>query len=81
MTDIIVELDSRRRASLGRIGRAEHTRYLAHEEPDGSIVLEPAVVLSELEASFLRNRALVNTIEDNRAHPERANVTFAELNG
>lgn len=81
MTDIIVELDSRRRASLGRIGRAEHTRYLAHEEPDGSIVLEPAVVLSELEASFLRNRALVNTIEDNRAHPERANVTFAELDG
>jgi hypothetical protein len=81
MTDIIVELDSRRRASLGRIGRAEHTRYLAHEEPDGSIVLEPAVVLSELEVSFLRNRDLVAAIEDNRAHPERASVTFAELDG
>jgi hypothetical protein len=81
VTEIIVELDSRRRASLGRIGRAEHSRYLAHEEPDGTIVLEPAVVLSELEVSFLRNRDLVNTIEDNRAHPERASVTLAELDG
>lgn len=79
MTDIIVELDGRRRASLGRIGRAEHTRYRAHEEPDGTIVLEPAVVLSEVEARFLRNRNLVATIEDNRAHPERASATFAEL--
>ena len=81
MTDIIVELDSRRRASLGRIGRAEHTRYLAHEEPDGSIVLEPVVVLSETEVSFLRNRDLVAIVEDNRAHPERASTTFAELDG
>lgn len=81
MTDIIVELDSRRRASLGRIGRPEHTRYLAHEEPDGSIVLEPAVILSEIEVSFLHNRDLVAAIEDNRQHPERASVSFAELDG
>jgi hypothetical protein len=81
VTDIIVELDGRRRASLGRIGRAEHTRYLAHEEPDGSIVLTPAVVMSEIEASFLRNRHLVAAIEENRAHPERASVTFADLDG
>jgi hypothetical protein len=44
-------------------------------------VLEPAVVLAELEVSFLRNRDLVAAIEDNRAHPERASVTFAELDG
>ncbi len=75
MTDVIVELDSRRRASLAPIGRAEHTRYLAH----GSIILEPAVVLSEIEASFLRNRDLVAAIEDNRARPERASVSFVEL--
>lgn len=79
MADTIVELDSRRRVSLGRVGRPEHTRYLAHEEPDGAIVLEPVVVMSEAEGRFLRNRSLADRVEDNRAHPERASITFEEL--
>jgi hypothetical protein len=48
-TDILIELDERRRASLGKIGRAEHRRYLAHEEPDGTIVFVPAVLTPERE--------------------------------
>jgi len=79
MDDHILEVDNRRRVSLGRVGRVEHTRYLAHEEPDGSIVLEPVTVMPEIEARFLRNRALVDRIEDNRAHPDRAAVSFADL--
>ena len=65
----LVELDHRRRVSLGRIGR--HSRYLVHEEPDGTIILEPAVVLSETEARFMANTELVAQIEGNRARPER----------
>jgi hypothetical protein len=65
----MVELDERRRVSLGKIGR--HTRYLVHEQEDGTIVLEPAVVLTEAEARFMANPALRQQIEDNRAHPER----------
>lgn len=34
MNQIVLELDERRRASLGKIGRPEHRRYLVDEEPD-----------------------------------------------
>jgi hypothetical protein len=71
MTDQLVELDERRRVSLGRIGRPEHTRYLVEEEPDGTLVFTPAVVMSELEATLLANRELVQRIEANRADPSR----------
>ncbi len=71
MTDQLIELDNRRRASLGKLGRPEHRRYLATEQPDGTIVLTPAVVMTELEARFLANSALVAQIEDDWKHPER----------
>jgi len=69
--DVLIELDDRRRASLGKLGRPEHRRYLARQDPDGTITLTPAVVMTELEARFLANRALVAQIEDDWQHPER----------
>ncbi len=71
MSDRLVELDDRRRVSLGKIGRPEHTRYIVEEEPDGTLVLTPAVVMSELEAKLLANRELVERINANRADPGR----------
>jgi hypothetical protein len=71
VTEVLVELDDRRRVSLGRIGRQEHTRYLVTEEPDGTLVFTPAVVLSELEAKLLANDELVDSILANRADPTR----------
>jgi hypothetical protein len=68
---VLLEVDDRRRVTLGKVGKPEHRRYLAAEEPDGTIVLSPAVVMSELEARFLANTELVERIEDNRRHPER----------
>lgn len=65
----MIEVDSRRRVSLGKLGR--HDRYLATEQPDGTITLEPAVVLTESEHAYLQNVGLRRQIEDNRAHPER----------
>lgn len=47
----LLELDSRRRLSLGQI--AKHDRYLAEIEEDGTIVLTPAVVMTEAEARLL----------------------------
>ncbi len=67
----LVELDERRRVSLGRIGRQEHTRYLVSEEADGTLVFTPAVVLSELELKLLANDELVDEILSNRADPSR----------
>lgn len=71
MDEVLLEVDDRRRVTLGKLGKPEHRRYLAAEEPDGTIVLSPAVVMSELEARFLANTALVEQIEENRRHPER----------
>lgn len=66
---VVIEVDSRRRVSLGRL--AHHDTYLATEQPDGTIMLEPAIVLTEAEHAFLQNTNLRRQIEDNRAHPER----------
>ncbi len=41
-----------------------------HEESDGTLVLEPATVVTEMERRFLANAALQAQIEYARAHPE-----------
>ena len=61
----LVTADSRGRVTVGQADRP----YLLHEEPDGTVVLEPAVVMSELERRFLENAALQASIEYARAHP------------
>jgi len=50
----LVELDSRRRAALGRLAR--HARYLAEVDEDGVITLTPAAVVSTLEATVIARR-------------------------
>jgi hypothetical protein len=69
MTDVLVELDNRRRASLGRLGNPEHRYYLGHTEPDGRIVLVPAVVMPEAEARLRGNPELLGQIEHTVAEP------------
>jgi hypothetical protein len=66
---VLIELDQRRRASLGKIGHEGHRRYLASVAPDGTITLRPAVVMTELEASFLSNPELVESIRRQRKDP------------
>jgi hypothetical protein len=68
--DILLELDERKRASLARL-EPRHSRYLASIQSDGTIVLTPAVVMSQAEAALLANTGLMTEIEDARAHPER----------
>ncbi|MBU1225798.1 MAG: hypothetical protein KJ698_01120 [Actinobacteria bacterium] len=66
---VLVELDQRRRVSLGKIGHEGHRRYLASVESDGTIVLTPAVVMTALEASFLNDPELVESIRRQRKDP------------
>ena len=68
----LVELDSRRRITLGRLGKPEHDRYLVNEEPDGTLVLTPAVVMSAHEAALLRHPELVEQIRADLADPSAA---------
>jgi hypothetical protein len=57
---VIVELDNRRRTSLGKVGR--HSRYLVREEDDGTLVFEPAVVMTEFEANVLADTTVMDQL-------------------
>lgn len=65
----LVTLQDRKRVNLARI--AKHDRYLVHEEPDGTLIWEPAQVMSITEARLLEDRSLLDVIAANRADPTR----------
>jgi hypothetical protein len=46
-TDVLLEPDDRGRINLSRLNGKMADRYLAHLQPDGSIVLRPAALLTE----------------------------------
>lgn len=62
-----VELQDRKRANLARI--AKHDAYLVREEPDGTLIWEPAVVITEAERRLLQDAALMAQIEESRSDP------------
>lgn len=62
----LVTTDSRGRATVGRPDQS----FLLYEQEDGTLVLEPAVVISELEHRYLANATMQAQIEYARAHPE-----------
>ena len=66
---VLVTLQDRSRANLGKI--AEHDRYLVHREPDGTLIWEPAEVMSVTEARLLKDEGLMKVIAENRADPTR----------
>lgn len=68
-THTLVQVDARKRVSLGAL--AHHDQYLAREEADGTIIFEPAVVLTAAERAFLSDPALVAALE-------KANASTAE---
>ena len=60
----LVEVDDRRRIALGKIGRPQDTRYLATAHPDGTIVLRPAVVMTEAQLRYLANPDVIAQVEE-----------------
>ena len=62
----ILSTDARGRLSLGRHDRT----YAMTEQSDGTIILEPASVVTDMERRFLANTELRAQIEYARAHPE-----------
>jgi len=71
---VMVELDERRRLSLGKVGR--HTRYLVREETDGTLIFEPAVVMTEFEASVLADKPIMDQLvaAQTKSAPTRVRV-------
>ena len=66
---VLVTLQDRSRANLGKL--AEHDRYLVHREPDGTLIWEPAEVMSVTEARLLADESLMQVIAANRADTSR----------
>jgi len=52
VTETTLDLDSRRRVSLGSLFDEDVTHLIARRYDDGSVVLEPASVVSKLEQRF-----------------------------
>lgn len=50
---------------------AVHSGYLVHREPDGTLIWEPAEVLSATEVSPFADEGLNRVIAGNRADPSR----------
>ncbi len=78
-SEMFVELDGRRRASLGQL--AKHDRYLARLHPDGVITLEPVVLvpvseLPEVAQAFLANPAsgIRHPRSTRRSRPSRSEL-------
>ena len=67
---LLVEVDSRRRIALGKLGNPDHVRYLVEEQPDGSLLLTPAVVMTQHDAALLKNPEILARIEAELADPE-----------
>ncbi len=71
MTDpVLVTLQDRSRVNLGKL--ATHDRYLVHREPDGTLIWEPAEVMSRTEARLLANEQLMQVVTKNRADPSHS---------
>ncbi len=66
---VLVALQDRSRAKFGKL--ADHDGYLVHREPDGTLIREPAEVLSVIEARLLADDSLKDVVAANRADPSR----------
>lgn len=66
-TQTEIVLDKRRRTSLARIGRRSDERYLVEEKEDGTLIMTPAVLVSQHELDLLRNPRFVKAVEQAEA--------------
>jgi prophage tail gpP-like protein len=64
----LVDLQDKKRVNLARI--AKHDRYLVHEEPDGTLIWEPATVITEAERRLMHDAALMAQVAHSRTNPE-----------
>ncbi|OBI77121.1 hypothetical protein A5664_02550 [Mycolicibacterium fortuitum] len=61
-TDVLIETDSRGRTNLSKFSKND--RFLARQEDDGTIVLEPARIVSAAEDRLRRNPRTMQVMEE-----------------
>ncbi|MHB2022641.1 MAG: hypothetical protein ACYCO3_04820 [Mycobacteriales bacterium] len=65
---VLVDVDARGRVSLGRL-HPKPGPYLGQVEPDGTVVLRPAAVMTQAQAALLANPKLMAAIDRFAADP------------
>jgi hypothetical protein len=68
MTTVFQNLDSRKRLNLATI--ATTTQYLITTEESGRIILEPAVVMTQVERDYLTSSQTRAAVEAAAANPD-----------
>ena len=66
---VLIDVDDRGRVSLGRLHPSPGP-YLGEIEPDGTVVLRPATVMTVDQARLLANPELMAEIDAFAANPE-----------
>ncbi len=66
---VLIDMDDRGRVSLGRL-HPEPGPYLGVVEPDGTIVLRRAAVMTASQARLLANPGLMADIDEFAANPD-----------
>lgn len=69
-TDVLIETDSRGRTNLSKFSKND--RFLARQEVDGTIILEPARIVSAAEDRLRRNPETIRMMEEAEADIENA---------
>jgi len=67
---VLIDVDERGRVSLGRL-HPEPGPYLGVVEPDGTVVLRPAAVMTAAQARLLADSELMADIDAFAANPGR----------
>ena len=65
---VLIEIDQRGRTSLGRLHVASG-RYLGEVQPDGTVVLHPATVMTRGQARLLGRPEVMAAIDEVVANP------------
>lgn len=68
--DVLIETDSRGRTNLSKFSKND--RFLARQEEDGTIILEPARIISAAEDRLRRNPEAMRMMEKAEADIDNA---------
>ena len=66
VSESLIDVDERGRTTL-RVGKGVRRRYLETDLPDGTVVLHPAVVMSEVQARLLAAPELLASLTEANA--------------
>jgi len=75
ISDVLIETDARGRANLSKFGR--NARFLARQESDGTVILEPAEIVTAAQERLRRNPDTIAQVQ--KAQSEREKSVIVDI--